>query len=79
LAESGPSRKLAIILSADVVGFSIMMGENEDSTLRNLKANRSLTDDPITLNHGQIFGSAGDSVIAEFASPLDAVVGAIEF
>jgi len=55
------------------------MGENEDRTLRNLKACRSLTDEAIKLNHGRIFGSAGDSVIAEFASPVDAVVAATEF
>jgi TolB-like protein len=56
-----------------------MMGENEDRTLRNLKACRTLTDDAITANHGRIFGSAGDSVIAEFGSPVDAIVAATEF
>ena len=79
MAESGPRRKLAAILAADVVGFSKMMGDNEDRTLRNLKACRSLTDEAIKLNHGRIFGSAGDSVIAEFGSPVDAVVAATEF
>ena len=79
MADYGPRRKLAAILAADVVGFSKLMGENEDRTLRNLKACRSLTDEAIKLNHGRIFGSAGDSVIAEFASPVDAVVAATEF
>jgi len=79
MADSGPRRKLTAILAADVVGFSKLMGENEDRTLRNLKACRSLTDEAIKLNHGRIFGSAGDSVIAEFASPVDAVVAATEF
>ena len=79
MAESGPRRKLAAILAADVVGFSTLMGENEDRTLKNLKACRSLTDESIKLNYGRIFGSAGDSVIAEFASPVDAVVAATEF
>ena len=79
MADSGPRRKLAAILAADVVGFSKLMGEDEDRTLRNLKACRSLTDEAIKLNHGRIFGSAGDSVIAEFASPVDAVVAATEF
>ena len=51
MSESGPRRKLAAILAADVVGFSKMMGENENSTLRNLKICRSLTDDVIKLNH----------------------------
>ncbi len=77
--ESKPRRKLAAILAADVVNFSALMGENEDRTLRNLKACRALTDDCITANHGRIFGSAGDSIIAEFASPVDAVVAAAEF
>ncbi len=79
MAESGPRRKLAAILVADAVDFSKKMGENEDRTLRNLKACRSLTDEAIKLNHGRIFGSAGDSIIAEFASPVDAVVAATEF
>ena len=79
MADSGPRRKLAAILAADVVGFSKLMGENEDRTLRNLKVCRSLTDEAIKLNHGRIFGSAGDSVIAEFASPVDAVIAATEF
>ena len=77
--DSKPRRKLAAILAADVVGFSKMMGENEDRTLKNLKACRSLTDESIISNHGRIFGSAGDSIIAEFASPVDAVIAAIEF
>ena len=79
MTDSKPRRKLAAILAADVVNFSAMMGENEDRTLRNLKACRALTDDCITTNHGRIFGSAGDSIIAEFASPVDAVVAATEF
>ena len=79
MSESTPKRKLVAILAADVVGFSKMMGENEDRTLRNLKACRSLTDASIATYHGRIFGSAGDSVIAEFASPVDAVVAAVEF
>ena len=79
MSESKPRRKLAAILAADVVNFSMMMGENEDRTLRNLKACRALTDECITVNHGRVFGSAGDSIIAEFASPVDAVVAATEF
>jgi len=79
MSESTPKRKLVAILAADVVGYSKMMGENEDRTLRNLKACRSLIDASIASYHGRIFGSAGDSVIAEFASPVDAVVAAVEF
>jgi class 3 adenylate cyclase len=79
MSESKPRRKLAAILAADVVDFSLLMGENEDRTLKNLKACRTLTDDCISTNHGRIFGSAGDSIIAEFASPVDAVIAATEF
>jgi len=79
MSDTKPRRKLAAILAADVVSFSMMMGDNEDRTLKNLKACRALTDEFITSNHGRIFGSAGDSIIAEFASPVDAVVAATEF
>ena len=79
MTDSKPRRKLAAILDADVVGFSRMMGENEDRTLGYLMACRSITDESITANHGRIFGSADDSIIAEFASPVDAVVAATIF
>ena len=74
-----PRRKLAAILAADTVNFSLMMGKNEDRTLKNLKVCRAITDESIQNNHGRIFHTAGDSVIAEFASPVDAVVAAVEF
>ena len=79
MTDPKPRRKLAAILAADVVNFSAMMGEDEDRALKNLKACRALTDECIITNHGRIFGSAGDSIIAEFASPVDAVVAATEF
>jgi adenylate cyclase len=80
MVASIPSRrKLAAILAADVVGYSKKMGESEERTLRNLKVCRAITDESIVNNHGRIFHTAGDSVIAEFASPVDAVVAAVEF
>ena len=79
MSNPTPKRKLAAILSADVVGFTRMMGEDEARTLRNLKICRTITDDSIQAYHGRVFGSAGDSVIAEFASPVDAIVAAVEF
>lgn len=72
-------RKLVAILAADVVGYSKKMGENEEQTLKNLKLCRVITDTSISKHHGRIFHTAGDSVIAEFASPVDAVVAAVEF
>ena len=79
MPESTPRRKLTAILAADVVGFSKMMGENEERTLRNLKVCRTLTDESIVAHLGRVFGSAGDSIIAEFGSPVDAIVGSVEF
>ena len=76
MSDPAPIRKLAAILVTDLVGFSKKMGEDENRTLRNLKACRVIIDDAIAGNHGRIFGSAGDSVIAEFASPVDALVAA---
>ena len=62
MSENKPRRKLAAILAADVVGFSKMMGKNEDRTLKNLKACRTITDESIVSNHGRIFGSSLDQV-----------------
>ena len=79
MSDPTPRSKLAAILAADVVGFSLKMGENEYLTLKNHKACRAIVDAAIQNNHGRIFTTAGDSVIAEFASPVDAIVAAVEF
>ena len=72
-------RKLAAILAADVAGFSRLMGGNEDRTLNHLKERRLITDESIVANNGRIFHTAGDSVVAEFASPVDAITAAVQF
>jgi class 3 adenylate cyclase len=69
--------KLAAILAVDVVGFSLKMGENEYLTLKNLKACRAIVDCAIKNNQGRLFTTSGDSVIAEFASPVNAIVAAV--
>jgi len=79
MSDTTPISKLAAILAADVVGFSLKMGENEYLTLKNLKACRAIVDSAIKNNQGRIFTTAGDSVIAEFASPVNAIVAAVEF
>ena len=79
MTDSTPISKLAAILAADLVGFSLKMGENEYLTLKNLKACRAIVDSAIKNNQGRIFTTAGDSVIAEFASPVNAIVAAVEF
>jgi TolB-like protein/class 3 adenylate cyclase len=65
-------RKLTTIFASDVVGFSKMMGMDEVNTLKILKERREAIDGIIDEHAGIIFGSAGDSVIAEFSSPIKA-------
>ena len=61
-------RKLTAILSVDVHGYSRLMGTDEEGTLRTLTAYRQIIDTLIARHHGRIVGTAGDSVLAEFAS-----------
>ena len=70
-------RKLTTIFASDVVGFSKMMGHDEVKTLNILKKRREAIDVIIKEYGGIIFGSAGDSVIAEFSSPLKAAEAAV--
>ena len=75
---AGAQRKMAAIFAADVVGYSKLMAQNEKLTLFRLKETRKTTDSIIQKLHGRIFSTAGDSIMAEFASPVDAVEAAIE-
>lgn len=77
--NSGPTRKMAAILAADVVGYSKLMATNEALTLKSLKETRLIIDRTIVKFKGRIFNTAGDSVMAEFASPVEAVESAVEF
>src|SRR5712692_3007812 len=70
-------RRLAAILSADVKGYSRLMGADEEATLRTLTAHRQVMDPLIAQHRGRIVGTAGDSVLAEFASVVDAVQCAV--
>jgi adenylate cyclase len=71
-------RKLTAILCADVFGYSRLMGKNEEATLRTLSSYRKLIDALIEQHHGRFVNSAGDSVLAEFASVVNAVQCAVE-
>jgi len=71
-------RKLVAILAADVAGYSRHMERDEVATLTRLSSHRVLTDSMIERNRGRITGTAGDSVLAEFASVVDAVDCAVE-
>jgi adenylate cyclase len=66
-------RRLAAILAADAVGYSRLMAADEEATLATLTAYRETIDGLVGDHYGRVFGSAGDSVIAEFASPVEAV------
>ena len=71
-------RRLAAILSADVEGYSRLMHGDEEATMAILSAHRAVVDNLIGRHRGRIANTAGDSVLAEFASVLDAVHCAIE-
>ena len=71
-------RKLATILSADVAGYSRLMEADEEGTLRLLAAHRAIIDAVIDLHDGRVVNTAGDSVLAEFTSLVQAVRAAIE-
>ena len=74
---AGAIRKMAAIFAADVVGYSKLMASNEKLTLFRLKETRKVTDKIIQELNGRIFSTAGDSIMAEFASPVDAMEAAI--
>jgi len=70
-------RKLAAIFAADVAGYSALMGRDEVGTLRTLTAYRVIIDRLIASHRGRIFNTAGDSLVADFASAVDAVQCAV--
>ena len=79
MAEERVQRRLAAILSADVVGYSRLMGIDEAGTLARLKAmRRDLVDPQIAAHSGRTFKLMGDGALVEFASAVDAVTCAIE-
>lgn len=76
---SSTIRKLAAILAADVVGYSRLMGENEQSTLDALKQCRSDIFDPaVNRFRGRVFKVIGDGILSEFSSVVDAVRCALD-
>ena len=77
MPENFKQRRLATILAADVFGYSRLMAQNEENTLRTLKAYRDVIDRLISRHEGRIFNTAGDSVLAEFQSAVEAVRCAI--
>jgi TolB-like protein/class 3 adenylate cyclase len=71
-------RRLTAIFSADVEGYSLLMREDEEATIRTLKTYRTAMTDLIRQYRGRVVDSPGDNILAEFASVLDAVNCAVE-
>jgi adenylate cyclase len=71
-------RKLTAILSADVQGYSRLMGDDERATVETITAYRKVMTDLIQENHGRVVDAKGDNVLAEFSSVVDAIQCAVE-
>ena len=78
MAQQGFKRKLTAILSADVEGYSRLMGEDEEVTVRTLTAYREVMATLVEQYNGKVVDSPGDNLLAEFASVVDAVQCAVE-
>lgn len=78
MEQEGFKRKLTAILSADVEGYSRLMGEDEDATIRTLTTYRDLMSTLIQKHRGRVVDSPGDNLLAEFGSVVDAVRCAVE-
>ncbi len=78
MEEARLRRKLAVILAADVVGYSRLVAIDEDGTLRRLMEYREIFQDFVSRGRGRIFNTAGDAVLAEFDSAVEAVRTAMD-
>ena len=78
MEPSNVQRRLTCILAADAVGYSEQMGRDEEGTIRVLSAHRAVIDGIIAFHQGRIVSTAGDSVLAEFGSVVEAVRCAVE-
>jgi formylglycine-generating enzyme required for sulfatase activity/class 3 adenylate cyclase len=79
IGERDIKRKLATIMVADIVAYSRLTAQDEDGTIRRLGEFRDVVDQMIAKHDGRIFNTGGDSVLAEFASPVEAVRCAVDF
>jgi adenylate cyclase len=78
MATQDFKRKLTAILSADVKGYSRLMGEDDQATVRTITAYREVITEVVQKHRGRVVDSPGDNILAEFASVIDAVSGAVE-
>ena len=72
-------RKIAVIFATDVVGYSKSMEADEAQTIKNLRACKTLLSKSLTKYGGRIFNTAGDSILADFSSAVEALECAAEF
>ena len=77
MAEEGFKRKLAAILSADAVGYSRLMAEDEAATVKTIATYREAISSLIKQHRGRVVDSPGDNILAEFSSVVDAVQCAV--
>ena len=77
MPQEGFKRKLTAIFSADVAGYSRLMGEDEEATVRTITAYREVLTTLIKQHNGKVVDSPGDNLLAEFASVVDAVQCAV--
>ena len=77
MADEDYKRKLTTIFSADAVGYSRLMGDDEAATVRTIEFYRKILSDLITRHRGQVIDSPGDNLLAEFGSVVDAVQCAV--
>jgi len=78
MAEEGFKRKLAAILSADVEGYSRLMDDDEEATVRTITSYRNVITDLTQQFRGRVVDSPGDNILADFTSVVDAVNCAVE-
>ena len=78
LSPQALERKLATILSADVAEYSRLMAEDEEQTLRTFRGHAEIFQSLVVLHRGRIFNTAGDAILAEFGSAVEAVRCATE-
>ena len=78
MGPEGIERRLAAILSADVVGYSRLMADDEQATIRTTTAYRGAIGDLGDEHRGRVVDSPGDNILAEFPTATDAVRSAVE-
>jgi len=78
MADEGFKRKLTAILSADVKGYSRLMGDDEEATIHTITEYRKIITEQVKQHEGRVVDSPGDNVLAEFASVVNALKCAVQ-